>query len=149
MIRHHVTFFIFPTNLQKPLKSRQNCCQCQPKSAVTRDRQIIRNCTVSILSTKYVFLMYPMELSCGHVSGRCDGTLEGIQNGRPKHVPGGGTRSSHWQHRQTFHKNGKKRKNPNEEEVHVRETQQQCICRDREISRRNKEMNCRKIPDPI
>ena len=51
MIRHHVTFFIFPTNLQKSLKSRQNCCRCQPKSAVTRDRRIIRNCTVMLRKT--------------------------------------------------------------------------------------------------
>ena len=52
MICHHVTFFIFPTNLQKPLKSRQNYCRCQPKSAVTCDWPIIQNCTV-------VWYLYP------------------------------------------------------------------------------------------
>jgi len=46
IVRHHVTFLIFPTNLQKLLKSRKNYCCCQQKSAVMRDRRIIHNTTV-------------------------------------------------------------------------------------------------------
>ena len=48
-IRHHVTFFICPTNLQNLLKSRKNHCHCQPKLAVTRDWRIDWNCTVSLI----------------------------------------------------------------------------------------------------
>jgi len=46
MIRHHMTFLVFLTYLQKLLKLRKNCCQCQPKSAVMCDWWIIWNCTV-------------------------------------------------------------------------------------------------------
>ena len=42
----HDFFIIFPKNLHKPLKLRQNCSQCQPKSAVMHDQWIIQNCTV-------------------------------------------------------------------------------------------------------
>ena len=41
-----------PTNLQKPLKSRNNYCRCQRKSAVTRDWRIICN-TTEILKYKH------------------------------------------------------------------------------------------------
>jgi hypothetical protein len=65
-------FFIFPTNLQKPLKSRQNYCRCQPKSAVTGDRRIIRNCTVAynyMIIDCFMCIFEPCHIGGLHRSG--------------------------------------------------------------------------------